>query len=181
MRCGVRGACAVLSAHVEEALGAVPSLEGLEAVLREVWRALAAGHLSDAEADRLDGLGRARRAELQARVERGGGASPGGPVRASQALGGVVRRVRRPRSPDRAASMARRRRVAGSGAVPSDLWEHFTAGEVAVLSVVGREAARGRPFCDWPMDRIAALAGVGRTTARGALRLAERLGLVRVR
>ena len=76
--------------------------------------------------------------------------------------------------------MERRRRVASCGALPPEAAGWFTEGQRAALSVVGREAARGRPWCDWPLDRIAALAGVGRTTARDALRLAERLGLVRV-
>ena len=79
------------------------------------------------------------------------------------------------------ASIGRRRRVASCGALPPQMTEWFSEGQRATLSVVGREAARGRPWCDWPLDRIAALAGVGRTTARDALRLAERLGLLRVR
>ena len=93
----------------------------------------------------------------------------------------VKRARRRPRSPDRQASLERRRRVAFSGGMPSGLARLFTPGQVAVLSVVGREAARGRPTCELPIAKIEALAGVGRTTAQEALRLAKGLGLVWVR
>jgi len=59
------------------------------------------------------------------------------------------------------------------------LLRHSRGGELATLAVVGRQAASGRP-CDWPMARIAALAGVSVSTARNALRMAQRLGMVRV-
>ena len=160
-----------LTAQVEAALAGPMTREVLDAVARAIWGALGAGQVTEAEAARLDGLVRDRRARIGA--GRAGGISHGA---------GLARppRTLRPRSPDRQASIERRRRVAASGAVPPELAAQFTQGEVAVLSVVGREAARGRPVCDWPMDRIAALAGVSRTVARGALRLAERLGLLRV-
>ena len=160
-----------LTAQVEAALAGPMTREALDAVARMIWGALGAGQLTEAEAARLDGLVRDRRARIG--CGRAGGISHGV---------GLARppRAPRPRSPDRQASIERRRRVAASGAVPPELAAQFTQGEVAVLSVVGREAARGRPICDWPMDRIAALAGVSRTVARGALRLAQRLGLLRV-
>ena len=160
-----------LTAQLEAALAGPVTLDALDAVAREIWGALGAGQLTEAEAARLDGLVRDRRARI-------GGGRAGGILHGV----GLARPPRppRPRSPDRQASIERRRRVAASGAVPPELAAQFTQGEVAVLSVVGREAARGRPICDWPMDRIAALAGVSRTVARGALRLAQTLGLLRV-
>ena len=161
-----------LAHHVEVALAGPMTRDVLDEITREIWGALGAGHLSEPEAVRLDCLVRARRTQ----IDDGRGAGSG-----LRGLGVVpVPRSRRPRSPDRQASIERRRRVAASGAVPPELAAQFTQGEVAVLSVVGREAARGRPLCDWPMDRIAALAGVSRTVARGALRLAQALGLLRV-
>ena len=160
-----------LTAQVEAALAGPMTRDALDALGRAIWGALGVGQLAEAEAARLDGLVRDRRARISA----------GKAVGNSHGVG-LVRplRDRRPRSPDRQASLERRRRVAASGAVPPELAARFTQGEVAVLSVVGREAARGRPVCDWPMDRIAALAGVSRTVARGALRLAQTLGLLRV-
>ena len=162
---------APLAVHMEAALAGPMTGEALEEIARAIWGACGTGALSDVEAARLDGLVRARRAAISASGARGG-----------QAAAALVRVpvVRRPRSPDRQASIERRRRVAASGAVPPELAARFTQGQVAVLSVVGREAARGRPVCDWPVDRIAALAGVCRTVAREALRLAQILGLVRV-
>ena len=160
-----------LTAQVEAALAGPMTRDALDAIGRAIWGAFGAGQLAEAEAARLDGLVRDRRTRIGA----------GKAVGNSHGVG-LVRplRDRRPRSPDRQASLERRRRVAASGAVPPELAARFTQGEVAVLSVVGREAARGRPVCDWPMDRIAALAGVSRTVARGALRLAQALGLLRV-
>ena len=160
-----------LTAQVEAALAGPMTLEALDAIARAIWGALGTGQLAEAEAARLDGLVRGRRARLGA-GRAGGNSHAAGLAKLPWAP--------RPRSPDRQASIERRRRVAASGAVPPELAAQFTQGEVAVLSVVGREAARGRPVCDWPMDRIAALAGVSRTVARDALRLAERLGLLRV-
>ena len=148
--------CAPLAAHMEAALAGPMTEAALEEIARAIWGACGSGALTGEEAARLDGLARARRAAIAS-----GGAGGGRPAAA------LVRvpMVRRPRSPDRQASIERRRRVAASGAVPPELAARFTQGQVAVLSVVGREAARGRPVCDWPMDRIAALAGVCRTVA----------------
>ena len=159
-------ACA-LTRHVEAALAGPMTGEALDAIAAAIWRAHGAGELTEASAVRLDGLARARRARM---TGRGRGLARPAP-----------RRPMRPRSPDRAAAIARRRRVAASGAVPAELAEHFTQGQIAALSVVGREAVRSRPWCDWAMDRIAALAGVSRTVVREALRLAQTLGLLRVR
>ena len=104
------------------------------------------------------------------------------------ALGAAARRPQRPRSPEREASLGRRLAMTLSGAVPSAVAKaalarggRLTGGHVAVLSVVGREAARGEGGRRWPIARIAALAGVARSTVQRALRLAESLGLIRVR
>jgi hypothetical protein len=86
---------------------------------------------------------------------------------------------RPPRSPDRAASIARRRSIAASGAVPSRIASNFTTGECAVLSVVAREVQR-RGRCELHIDAIAGMAGVARTTAQNALRQARSLGLIAV-
>jgi hypothetical protein len=85
-----------------------------------------------------------------------------------------------PRSPDRQASLARRRRQAMSGVVPARLAAHFTPGELAALSVIGRQCQRGGT-CSLPIDAIAALAGVCRTVVKNAMRQARAVGLVLVR
>lgn len=90
------------------------------------------------------------------------------------------------RSPDRQRSIARRRQLAASGGVPGSIAVNFTQGELAVLTVIAREIRRSTPLVrerssagfSWCMDRIAAVAGVSRTTARNALRQAQALGLI---
>jgi hypothetical protein len=85
---------------------------------------------------------------------------------------------RRPqRSPDRAASIERRRHLAASGPMPPRLASRFTTGELAVLRIVGDEV-RARGVCGLHVDAIAARAGVCRTTAQNAIREAYRLGLL---
>jgi hypothetical protein len=63
--------------------------------------------------------------------------------------------------------------------VPGTIAAHFTTGEIAVLTVIARQCQRSRS-CDWFMDRVAAVAGVSRTTVRNALRQAQALGLISV-
>jgi hypothetical protein len=83
------------------------------------------------------------------------------------------------RSPDRQRSLERRRRLAASGPMPPQLACGFTTGQLSVLRIVGDEIrARGR--CVLYLDEIAARAGVCRRLAQGALREAERLGLVHI-
>ena len=170
----------MLAEHIEEALGVPLGRSALEEVARRMWQAFGEGLLTDAEAERLDGLIRERQARLGAL--EGQGTARQGPVGMFAAMAAVVKRARRrPRSPDRQASLERRRGMAFSGGLPSSLARLFTPGQVAALSVVGREAARGRPSCQMPLDKIGALAGVGRTTVQEALRAAKGLGLVWVR
>jgi hypothetical protein len=127
---------------------------------REVWRAWSAGTINDAEA--------------QAAAER---------IHARR-LGGLLARSAFPkhrlqRSPDRWASIQRRRRLAASGPLPPQLALHFTTGELAVLRIVGDEV-REHGACSLHIDAIAARAGVCRTTAQNAVREARALGLVTV-
>lgn len=140
----------------------------LDEVSRLAWRALAEGAIDETAAAAVSEAVQARRTEMKGRQAR-------------QALSGSkpLTRPRRPVSPDKAASLARRRRHAASGALPPQIAAQFTLGEVAALSVVAREVQR-RGRCELPIDRIAAVAGVSRTTTQNALRLARRLGLLSV-
>jgi hypothetical protein len=67
-----------------------------------------------------------------------------------------------------------------SGIVPAKIAANFTMGEAAVLAVVGRQVQRAG-VCTLPIDAIAALAGVSRSTTQNALRQARRLGLIEIR
>ncbi|QCM09078.1 hypothetical protein CFBP6625_00940 [Agrobacterium tumefaciens] len=56
------------------------------------------------------------------------------------------------------------------------MWKHYTEGERAVLCVVGDQVRR-HGYCDLALDRIAAVAGVSRTTCQNALRKARNVEL----
>jgi hypothetical protein len=55
----------------------------------------------------------------------------------------------------------------------------FTLAEAAVLAVIAEQIA-AREACELPLERIAAVAGVCRTTVRNALRQAKALGILYV-
>src|SRR3954453_4454461 len=136
---------------------ALPRCE-LTKVSALLWKAYAAGHVTEAEASVLSEAIEARKA------------LPAAPKPVQRRFGS------RPRSP---ASTERRRRWAASGALPRPLRSRFTTAENAVLAVVAAEhVKRGR--CTLVIDHIAALAGVGRTTVKNALREAQRQGLARI-
>src|SRR6476620_11789065 len=103
--------------QLRRAVEASPRVE-LARVAQLLWKAYAAGQVSETEAQALSDLIEARRA-LPA---------PQRPVQ--RRLGS------RPRSP---ASMERRRRWAASGALPPALAARFTLAEVAVLALVAAE------------------------------------------
>lgn len=80
----------------------------------------------------------------------------------------------RPRSPDREASRDRRRRLGGSSALPDTLRHYYTEGQRAVLCIIAGEF-KHRGVCDLPIDKLAALAGVCRTTVQTTLHEGRRL------
>src|SRR5829696_10537840 len=143
--------------QLRRAVEASPRAE-LPAVSALLWKAYAAGHVSEAEASALSEAIELKRA-----------------IPASQKP--VQRRLgSRPRSD---ASMERRRRWAASGCLPPQIAARFTLAETAVLAVISAEVVKhGR--CTLVLDHIAALAGVGRTTVKRALRAAQGLGFIRI-
>src|SRR5205085_4179623 len=143
--------------QLRRAVEATPRVE-LAKVSSLLWRAYAAGQVSEAEAQALSETIEARRA-LPA---------PQKPLQ--RRLGS------RPRSP---ASMERRRRWAASGALPPALAARFTLAETAVLAVIAAEVLR-HSACTLTIGHIAALAGVSETTVRNALRAARGLGLLSI-
>ncbi len=143
--------------QLRQAVMASPRVE-LPKVSALLWKAYAAGQVTEAEASELSDLIQARKA-----------------LPVPQKL--VQRRVgSRPRSP---ASMERRRSWAASGHLPPRLAARFTLAEVAVLAVIAVEVA-GRGACTLTLDHIAALAGVCRSSVKNAMRQAQDLGVIKV-
>src|SRR5436190_23277871 len=125
-------------AQLDAAIDAGPaSANHLAELSRRIWQAWSAGHTSDDEAQ----AAAQRIAKRSSATVRNGGSGPtgGGPDNAP--AGFSVARVTLPKrrnqqSPDKAASIARRRRLAASGGVPPHIAEHFTVSEQAAVRIV---------------------------------------------
>lgn len=159
----------VFSEQLSAAVSGARCFAQINQISAAIWKAHGAGLLSDSDAQAAAESLQARKAFI--------GVS-GRPPAKGPSTG--PRKPVRPRSPDRQASLARRRAAALSGAVPSRLASAFTMGELAVLSVIAGEVKR-HASCQLPIDAIAAMAGVCRTTAQNAFRQAARRGLIHVR
>ena len=158
----------MLADQFNQAAAGARTFPQLEEISRLLWRAHGEGQIPDAAAEAIAEAVQARRVALASSKSRV----------ASEAA--YTRRRAVPRSPDRQASLERRRRVAMSGVVPGKIAAAFTPGELAVLSIIGRQCQRAG-VCTLPIDAIAALAGVSRTTVQNAQRQARALGLIEVR
>jgi hypothetical protein len=135
---------------------------------RQVWKAHDAGTIADDQAQQL--------AEL---IQRRRGPRPAATLSAAAALRHTIRRSPEQRSPDRRASLLRRREHSATGPLPPHLAAGFTTGELAVLKVISDEwLAHGA--CDRSLNELAARAGVCHSLARRAVRLAELDGLFTV-
>lgn len=133
----------------------------LPAVSAALWKALAAGSVTEAEAEELSGLIEARRI-----VQTAAGAVS-------------TPRTYRGSRPRTEGSLERRRRWAASGRLPPALAARFTLAEQAVLAVVAGEVAKhGR--CTLAHSHVAALAGVSDSTVKRAIRAARDLGVIEV-
>lgn len=161
----------MLAQQFHTAVTAARSRAGIDDISRLVWRALAEGHLNEIDAEAISVAVEARRASMRCRGAEAGyrpSTSPAGGLARSHC-----------RSPDRERSIRRRRSWVASGWMPPQLAAHFTPAEAAALAVVAEEVRRnGR--CEFPLDKIAAVAGVSRSSVRNALRSARLLGLVSV-
>jgi DNA-binding MarR family transcriptional regulator len=82
-------------------------------------------------------------------------------------------------SPDREASRNRRRMLARGGHMPPDVRVRYTEGEASALTIIAREI-KHHSVCDLPIDKIAAMAGVCRTTVQNAIREAVKRGHITV-
>src|SRR5215208_4750627 len=143
--------------ELRRAVEASPRM-GLPKISAVLWKAYAAGSVTEAQASELSDLIETRKA------------LPAEEKPAQRRVGS------RPPSP---ASTQRRRSWAAAGRLPPQLANRFTLAEQAVLAVIALEVVK-RGSCRLAIDHIAALAGVGRSTVKNALREAHGLGLVRI-
>jgi hypothetical protein len=160
-------------------INAASSPDILDNIARTVWHDWGKGAFTDDEASFLTCAIDKRRPVTFHRSARAG-TGPSKPI--GRLLGRLGSRFtsRRPqRSPDRKKSRERRRTLGGSSALPPNIRHYYTEGERAVLCIVSGEVKR-QGVCDWPIDKIAAEAGVSRTTVQNALSWAQRLGHVMV-
>jgi hypothetical protein len=163
----VRGPCgwsldqdcgAMFVDEIRRAAGVAARVE-LPAVSVALWKAFAAGQVTEPEAEELSALIEARKAVPVA---------PGRPP--------TARRGSRPRTD---ASLERRRRWAASGRLPPNLAMRFTTAETAVLAVVAAEAAK-HGSCTLAQSHLATVAGVSVSTVKRAIRAARDLALLEV-
>jgi hypothetical protein len=136
----------------------------LHGLAHKLWKAYGAGHLDDDQAQ-----------ELAERIEAKRPKRPA--VEPSSFKSARLPKPKPQRSPDRQASIERRRRLARQSPVPPELVDKFTQGEHAALTVVCGEIQRCG-LCAWCLAKIAAIAGVCRDVVRNALRKARDLGLL---
>src|SRR5260370_1193055 len=150
------------------------SPDQLDAVARLIWERYGAGAVNDDEASYLTSCIERRR-PISRRSSEGKFAT------VSKMNGPISRFMprQRQRSPDRKASRDRRRKLGGSSALPDNLRRYYTEGQRAVLCIAAGEIKR-HGVCDLPIDKIAALAGVCRTTVQTAMHEARRLHHIKI-
>lgn len=140
----------------------------LDDLSRAIWKDHAAGFLSDEDAQSLAEAIQARRSNSRSASVAQGKKPSLFPPRRLQ------------RSPDRKASIERRRRLALSGPLPPAIRAQFTTGELAVLRIIADEVRDHNGACDASLAEIAARAGVCRTLVHNTLRRAALLGLLTI-
>lgn len=162
------------------AIAGTKSLSALDGFCRAVWGDWGAGRLTDEQAQSLAETIEARRREVR-EVDTVAKRVPqvAAQAKAAGRLSHFPPKRKAPRSPNRRASIERRRTLAASGSMPPQLACRFTTGELAALRIVA-DAVRDRGASMMTLGEIAARAGVCVTTARNALRQAAREGLVTI-
>jgi hypothetical protein len=130
---------------------------------RQIWRAHGSGTIADDQAQ-----------QLQEQIQRRRRPQPVASLLSATLVAPrhYIQRSPEQRSPDRRASLRRRRAHAATGPLPPSLAAHFTTGELAALKIVADEClAHGA--CDLSRNEIGSRAGVSKTVAKRALKLAE--------
>ncbi|WCS28878.1 hypothetical protein LOK46_32740 (plasmid) [Methylobacterium sp. NMS14P] len=157
-------------ATMRSVIDSARTLAQLDSLSRTIWQAHAAETVTDAEAQGLAEALHTRRAAIREAVA---------PVGIPLGRVTLFPPKRLQRAPERSVAIERRRRLACSGPMPPALASRFTAGQLAVLRIVGDEVARNGA-CGLPIDALAARAGVSRRLAQAAIRLAEGDGLLTI-
>jgi hypothetical protein len=151
------------------AAGSPPELGDLQ---RDIWGHYWPSQLGDAEAQFLADAIEQRKPKREFVAQM-----PVGRLKAR--VSSRFQSRQRPRSPDRQASRDRRRTLGSSSSMPPTMRARFTEGQRSVLAIVAGEVKR-HGICDLPYDKIAALAGVCRTTVQTTMHEARRLGLLQI-
>ncbi|SNB82224.1 hypothetical protein SAMN06265338_1194 [Rhodoblastus acidophilus] len=168
------------AAAVLAALSGAKSLSVLDGIARTIWTDWASGQLTDDQAGTLAEMLERRKNEVRgADTVAARAPNVSAAARAQGRPSHFPPKRKQPASPNRRASIERRRRLACSGPMPPTLACLFTTGELAVLRIVADEV-RDHRQCRLTLGEISARAGVGITTARNALRYAAREGLVTI-
>jgi hypothetical protein len=137
----------------------------LNDLAHKLWKAHSAGHLDD---DQAQGL--AERIEAKKPKRQHAHDFSFRPIHAEL-------KPKKQRSPDKQASIERRRKLARQSPVPPQHVHEFTQGQHAAITVVVGEIRRVG-FCDWCIAKIGAVAGICETLVREAMRKARDLGLL---
>lgn len=159
-----------LQEQLAEAIGGARTLARLDSLARLVWQGWSAGAVPEDAAQSLAEAVHSRKVEVRGTIV---------PVGIPAGRQTIFRPRRAQVTPDRARSIERRRRLAFSGPLPPALASRFTTGELAVLRIIGDEV-RDHGASGLPVAAIAARAGVGRTTAQRAIKIAAAAGLLTV-
>src|SRR5215207_3159761 len=152
------------------AIDGARTLTRLDHLSRSIWQSLAAGAVTDDDAQALAERLHARRSVLRGEIK---------PVGLPIGRPSIFPPRRLQRAPKRPVAIARRRHLAASGPMPPALACKFTVSELAVLRIIGDEV-RQHGQCACCVDEIAARAGVCRRMVQNAIREAARLGLLTI-
>lgn len=159
----------VAGRSIYEVIGVCSDQDQLDKIGRLLWKGYGEGSIGEGEAIYLSAC-------IERRRPLGRRSAPGYATPLGKLAGRIGSRFtsrQQPRSPDRESSRNRRRMLGGSSALPDNLRHHYTEGQRSVLCVVAGEIKR-HGICDFPIDKIAALAGVCRTTVQTAMHEARR-------
>jgi hypothetical protein len=156
--------------QMASAINDARTLTRLDDLSRAIWQGWGANAVTDDQAQELASLIHARKLVMRGEVK---------PVGIPAGRPSIFPPRRHQRAPNRYVAIARRRHLAASGPMPPSLAFKFTVGELAALRIVSDEV-REKGHCDRTLGEIAARAGIGRTTAQNAMRLAATMGLLTV-
>jgi hypothetical protein len=154
-----------LATQIAGAIERAQFADELNALARDLWAAHNGGEgsLTDAAAQELAERIEARRPKTNYKAECS-----------------TFKKISAPaaqRSPDKQASIERRRRLARASPVPPEYWHRFTQAQHAVMTVVCGDIQQ-HGYCNWWLAKIAAVAGTCKTVVRAAIDIASELGLL---